>query len=186
MGKFSLMAVSLVAAIPAGIASTLLVIAFLRHASAMNVPFYILGGGGLALFAFITVIPVGILIFSPKPEAAKAEEAAAGTSAELEQIPTGSAEIMVAPMTGEFDATDAELTDDGFEIAEDDALSAAETGEIEVADSGAFNTAMTGEIEVPDPNSLNTAMTGELEIPDSEEFSIEGFDDEADDEAQKA
>ena len=161
MGKFSLMAVSLVAAIPAGILSTLLVIAFLNHAGAMNVPFYILTGGSLALFAVITLMPVGILVFGAKQE--PTAKAGAKTSAEMDQLAAGSAEISVAPVTGEIDVIDAEMSADDFAVADADALDEVHTGEIEVADSDTFD----------------VADTGEVEVADSGDFDIDAFEDDA-------
>ena len=76
MNKLSLAAVSLVAAIPAGVLAVLMTLAFLRHAEHMKTSLLVLAGLTLAISALVTVMPLGILIFGSKEkQKSKADQA---------------------------------------------------------------------------------------------------------------
>ena len=63
MTKNRLILMSIVAAIPAAILSFLIIFAFLADAENMPGMLYVINGLTLLLSAFVTVLPVGIMLF---------------------------------------------------------------------------------------------------------------------------
>lgn len=63
---------SLVAAIPAGILATLLVMMFLRHSENLPMMLQVITGGTLLFAAVVALTPFGVLLFGGKKKAAPA------------------------------------------------------------------------------------------------------------------
>ncbi|MEX0716504.1 MAG: hypothetical protein WD066_07955 [Planctomycetaceae bacterium] len=88
MSKLSLCLTSLVAAIPGGILAALMVMTIVSGFNKMPTSVTVLAGIVLAISAFVTVLPLGILLFGPRapgePEE-KGEELAAVTADEADE-----------------------------------------------------------------------------------------------------
>jgi hypothetical protein len=67
---------SLVASLPAAVLSVLIIVAFLRHADSMSGTLLGLSAVTLLASALIALLPVGIFLFTPNPEAAAGAAAA--------------------------------------------------------------------------------------------------------------
>lgn len=140
MSKLNLILVSLVAAIPAGILSTVLALNFLNSADKMEGMLQLISAVTLGLSVLVTVLPLGILIFGAKDEKpvteTKASKKDAGepvSQAEVSVVEEGAMSSVVIPTrdTGDFEITDPEMA--AFESGDDDFVGA---HEMESADFG--------------------------------------------------
>jgi hypothetical protein len=131
-------AASLVAAVPAGLLATLLVMVFLNYAEALTGPGYGIVGATLACCALIALTPFGVLIFGGKKKsaagAAKSGSKAAGKQDE-DNVATDANESagddgdVAAEVSDDIEMSDvdtdtvdfdsAELTDDIEEFADE-------------------------------------------------------------------
>ncbi len=127
MGKWSLAATSLVAAVPAGFLSYLMVMVFLERTEKLETPLKVWAGVMLAVSAFVTVLPFGILIFSPKARDAKdaVDEESKKTDAMEAPVDAPEDEMFDEDEAGEHEEEDTEFEDD---------LSAAEGEELDMED----------------------------------------------------
>lgn len=123
MGKLPLFFVSLVASIPGGYLSYVLVMVFLERAERMSTAFQVIAGVTLACSALVTVIPFFILIFTPKkapgfdPDEEGAVLAAVGAGAAVGAVAGGAANDV--DFGDAFDEDDGE-EDDDFEADDGD------------------------------------------------------------------
>ncbi|MDA1013815.1 MAG: hypothetical protein O3A00_05100 [Planctomycetota bacterium] len=123
VGKIPLFFVSLVASIPGGYLSYVLVMVFLDRAEKMSTAFQVIAGVTLAFSALVTVIPFFILIFTPKkapgfdPDAEGAVLAAVGAGAAVGAVAAGGADDFGDSFD---DADDDDLDDFDDEDDEDD------------------------------------------------------------------
>ncbi|MCH9652316.1 MAG: hypothetical protein K0U86_17190 [Planctomycetes bacterium] len=130
MSKLQLPLMSLVAAIPAGFLTYLLVMAFLNHAEAMSTTLLGVAGLTLLLSAVLTIIPIGALIFGPKGDSKKKEKSkgkdlgeADSAEADDDLVPDSAAEL-----SDEFGVDEYE-TEEEDELASGDDLDFGESDE---------------------------------------------------------
>lgn len=119
MSKLQLPLMSLVAAIPGGFLTYLLVMAFLNHAEAMSTPLLGVAGLTLLLSGFLTILPIGALIFGPKgasKKKAKDEDQPEPAAEEEDEYVSDSA----AELSDEFAEDEFEEDDDEMEASGDD------------------------------------------------------------------
>lgn len=159
MSKINLFLVSLVAAIPGGVLSTILAMNFLTSADKMEGMMQLLTAATLGLSVLVTVLPLGILIWGAKTEkpavAIKkdAKEAAASPSqAEISVAEEQVSDVVIpARDSGEFDVTDPEMAafEDGSSVDDDAFATEAELASADFdEDFGDFE---EEEIEEPKP-----------------------------------
>lgn len=120
MNKLQLAATALVGAIPAGVLSSLLVMAFLQNGGDLNVMAQALVGLTLLMAAIVTLMPVGCLIFggSGAVMAAAPSPAVSGKSRAM----ADSADASVLDDSGllDDDGEDSHVTFDDDNAGEDD------------------------------------------------------------------
>ncbi|QDT43875.1 hypothetical protein Pan241w_39790 [Gimesia alba] len=136
MSKLQLPLMSLVAAIPGGFLTYLLVMAFLNHAEAMSTPLLGVAGLTLLLSGFLTILPIGALIFGPKgasKKKAKDEDQPEPAAEEDEYASDSAAELSDEFAEDEFEDDDEmAASGDDLDFGEEDEFSDSEiSGEIE-------------------------------------------------------
>ena len=124
MSRLQLPLMSLVAAIPGGYLTYLLVMAFLNHAEAMSTPLLGVVGLTLLLSAVLTIMPVGALIFGPKGTAKKKGKG----KQEVDSVEEGEAVVpdSAADLSDEFGVDEFE-TEEEDDLASGDDLDFGET-----------------------------------------------------------
>ncbi|QDV51986.1 hypothetical protein [Gimesia fumaroli] len=139
MSKLQLPLMSLVAAIPGGLLTYLLVMAFLNHAEAMSTTLLGVAGLTLLLSGFLTILPVGALIFGPKGASKKKSKSKDEPELEADEededdfVSDSAAELSDEFAEDEFEEDDDMLASgDDLDFGEVDELSDSEiSGEIE-------------------------------------------------------
>ena len=129
MGKKGLAAASLVAAVPAGLLSCLLVMTFLKHTEHSTTMLMVLAGSSLAVSFLIALMPVAILVFTPKTEETEdeTEQAKSDEEGEADQE-SGEEGFTDTEADGGFEEEDGpafeededDFGDEDLEMAEDD------------------------------------------------------------------
>ena len=153
VGKLSYAAMSLVGAIPAGFLSFVMIRTFLNRTETLTTALTVLTGFTLAVSAFVTLLPVGILIFSPKPQETETDDEA--DSSDESSDDSSAADQVVE---------DLEPADDEFGDEADDEVVVAAGDELDVDD----------EFEVEDFGEDMEVVEDE----DEEDIFAEGDDDE--------
>ena len=125
MSKLSLLLTSLVAAIPGGYLTYLMVMTFLDRADQMSGTLMGLVGLTLAMSACVTLIPFGIAIFTPKGE----KVASAGTAQEEADVDVD--EDLDEDLDGEAGGFGDDPIPDDFEVEDSGAVDDVETGDLE-------------------------------------------------------
>ncbi len=123
MSKLSLLLTSLVAAIPGGYLTYLMVMTFLNRADQMSGTLMGLAGLTLAMSACITLTPFGIAIFTPKGE----KVASAGSAQEEADVDEDLDEDLDEEAGGFGD----DPIPDDFEVEDSGDFDSAETGDLE-------------------------------------------------------
>ena len=136
MSKLQLPLMSLVAAIPGGFLTYLLVMAFLNHAEAMSTSLLGVAGLTLLLSGFLTILPVGALIFGPKGASKKKEktedQSEPAAEEEDEYVSDSAAELSDEFAEDEFEDDEMAASGDDLDFGEVDEFSDSEiSGEIE-------------------------------------------------------
>ena len=134
MSKLHLPLMSLVAAIPAGFLTYLLVMAFLNHAEAMSTTLLGVAGLTVLLSAALTIMPIGALIFGPKgasKKKAKSKDVDSidSTDEDDDLVPDSAAEL-----SDEFGVDELDTEEDEFGTEEEDDLASGD--DLEFGDSG--------------------------------------------------
>jgi hypothetical protein len=163
---------SLVAAVPAGFLTYLLVMAFLNHVGNMSGMAMGLAGTTLAVSAFLTLTPFGIFVFGgpKKKKAAVPKAAPEGKKAEAKKAEAAASSSEVAGLVSSGEAhvldSDTELKSDAVVMDE------------ELEDTTAFETPMSNpEIELRDSDTFGSDEIDRLDAID-EEVIVEEEDDE--------
>ena len=121
MSKLQLPLMSLVAAIPGGFLTYLLVMAFLNHAEAMSTTLLGVAGLTLLLSAVLTIMPIGALIFGPKGASKKKKKGedideTDSTDEDDDLVPDSAAELSDEIGVDEFDAEEDDDLASGDEL----------------------------------------------------------------------
>lgn len=99
-------AASLVAALPAGILATVLVMMFLTHMENLNTGMMAIAGSTLIVAAALLLMPFGILLFSGKAATKAAPKAAAGgKAADADEAVVTADDELLADDDGEINET---------------------------------------------------------------------------------
>jgi len=180
VGKIGLTLASLVAAIPAGFLSYLMVATFLTRANKMDTPFQVLAGGTLAIGALLTLLPLGVLIFVRSEPKEKDEAEPEAVPADGEPIVADADDNIMGEMIPDADLSDdtvgvAEMDDaDDFEVdesvgfPEDPALAATE-----ISDEVISNEDLLEDEEVQDEGIEDEELEFEgMEVDDSDETEL--------------
>jgi len=144
VSKLQLPLMSLVAAIPGGFLTYLLVMAFLNHAEAMSTTLLGVAGLTLLLSAALTIMPIGAFIFGPKGASKKKEKGKdIGKTDSIDEddnlVPDSAAELSDEIGVDEFDTEEGDelASGDELEVGEADDFSDSEiSGETEDDDFG--------------------------------------------------
>jgi hypothetical protein len=162
VGRGSFALASFVAAVPAGLLTFLLVMAFLNHVGNMTTVPMVLAGATLAISAFVTLMPAGLFVFGgpKKQKAAPSKAAKAGAKGETSSEPS------VAATSG------------AAETIKSDTEPPSAAVEKELEDTTVFEAAMSNpEIELRDSDTFGSDEIEQLpEIAD--EIVLEDEDDE--------
>lgn len=171
MGRGTFALTSCVAAVPGGILTVVLVLAFLNHVGDMSIVPMILAGLTLAISSFLVVTPFGILVFGgPKKKKSVAAKSPKDQKPVDEPV----------SLAGESVAEEVDMEASGeAHVLDSDADAATAIGsDVELDDTTAFDTpASTPEFELADSDTFGTA---ELESMDEivDEVVLEDEDDE--------
>jgi len=130
---------SLVAAIPAGLLTYLLVMVFLNQAESLSTLLKIIVGVTLAASGFVAIMPIGLLIFGGKKAAAEESEAATSKKSATIDLDDDDAveEVDVAEAEEASDGDslfDVEESDDDIMADSDDEIASGSADEIETDD----------------------------------------------------
>jgi hypothetical protein len=138
---------SLIAAIPAGFLSYLLVMVFLKQADSLNTTLKVIVGVSLLCAAIITLMPFGLLIFGGKKSVSSDEKPSRGKSDDLDEDLEDVAEV---DEDGEsVEGADEELAESSsFDMDDDDADVMADSDDAISTISG--NDSSLDEIETAD------------------------------------
>ncbi|MFO1019509.1 MAG: hypothetical protein U0903_02235 [Planctomycetales bacterium] len=157
MTKFQVLLASLVAAVPAGVLSVMLVLVFLNYGGGPNLTFQALVAATLGSSTFVTLMPLGILVFYRDGEAAvKAAAPQAAAAAIIDEEPLAASE-------------DEELSAELQSVDLDEHDTSPEGG----FDLGGFDDAPLEEEDLSTDENL-IATSDEMETDDFDSF----FDDE--------
>lgn len=170
MGRGSFFMTSLVAAVPAGLLTAVLVQAFLSHVGNMTTVPLILAGATLAISSFLVVTPFGILIFGgPKkkraaaPKKEKGQPAAAAATAD----------------ESEAEVADLETSGEAHVLDSDDNVDAVLESDVELDDTTAFETPISqSEIELTDSDTFDTDQLADVDEIVDEVILEEDEDDQ--------
>lgn len=157
MTKFQVLLASLVAALPAGVLSVMLVLVFLNYGGGPNLTFQALVAATLGSSTLITLMPLGILVFyrdGSSPVKASAPKAAAAPIIDEEPVAAEDG----AELSAELESVD---------------LDAHDTSPEGGFDLGGFDDAPIEEEDLSTDENL-IATSDEMETEDFESF----FDDE--------
>jgi hypothetical protein len=129
---------SLVAAIPAGLLTYLLVMVFLNQAESLSTLLKIIVGVTLAASGFVAIMPIGLLIFGGKKAAAEESEAATSKKSatiDIDDDAVEEVEVAEAEEASDGDSLfDVEESDDDIMADSDDEIASGSADEIETDD----------------------------------------------------
>lgn len=150
MGRTQRALTSLVAAIPAGFLSYLLVMVFLNSADSLQTTTQAVVGATLLVSAFVTLMPFGLLVLGGKKAAKDDEPAPAADAAVLDD------DVEVAD-------------DDEVSVTDDDSEDMAATSDFDLADSDA-------DVMADSDDELSTGPASSMD--EIEAFDMDDEDDE--------
>lgn len=127
MGRIQRALTSLVAAIPAGFLSYLLVMVFLQKADGLTTMTQVTVGGTLLVSALVTLMPFILLIFGGSKKNPEQSDAGTGSAGDEEAVDDSSGEVELADddadvMDDDFDDSDANVvaeSDDDLDAMDD-------------------------------------------------------------------
>ncbi len=174
MGRGSFFMTSLVAAVPAGLLTAVLVQAFLSHVGSMTTVPLVLAGATLAISSFLVVTPFGILVFGgPKKKKVAAAKSAKDKKQAVAAAVAGDESI------AESVDVDLETSGEAHVLDSDDDMSIAAGSDVELDDTTAFETPLSNpDIELTDSDAFATDQLVDMDDLVDEVVLEEDEDDE--------